>query len=68
MDALAEGQVRVGVTADVEAPRVDETLWVVVGRPQEEGDRLACLDGLAAHFDLVECHPRSQLHRTVITQ
>ena len=68
MDAVAEGQMRVGIAADVEALGVGEGLRIAVGRVHEGEDALAAPDQASAELDVVGGDARQGAGRPVVAQ
>ena len=65
MDAVAEGNVKIGGAAEVEAVGRGELGWIPVGRAEERHDALAFPNCLAAKIQIVGRHPGLVLDRTV---
>ena len=63
MDSLAETQVRVGITADVELERPVEDAFVVVGRAVEQPHALPLFDPHPAEFGVGRRGALEAVHR-----
>ena len=58
---IAESQVTVIFSRDVEAVRIREALWVAIRRRHDCDHSLTFLDQLATHFPVRRTHPRRML-------
>ena len=66
MNAVAEGDVRVGVTRDVEVVRVAKLLGVAVGGADHGQHQLAGRDYLAVQLDVTARRPHDPLQRRAV--
>ena len=68
VDTVAEGDMRVVLTGDIEPVGCGKLRRVMVGRAEHNQDLLVLLNTLAANFDLAKRNPGRHLHRPVVSQ
>jgi hypothetical protein len=68
MDAMTEGNVRIGVAPDVETVRVGELHRIAIGGADHGKHAPACRNRLAVHFDVARGGPEHKLNGSAEAQ